>query len=270
MVSKNQHQDSFLLIDETPIVILRSLLAICTESEAKVLQQIHYWLCINTRGKKGIVDGVTWVYITYEKLAEQLAMQNMKTAQRAVKRLESLGILISDNFNRVKYDKTKWYRIDYDRLEKLLESNVGLRRPYLIHVDKMSKPIHKNKEESNEENKMDLLSKKNQYPKTIILIVDNYINQMYIRYKKELHPTITDSQYNQVCKNLSEFAYDCFDLSKEELNKFDQEVYKYLFLMAELFFERVKHSNHSIIHFSQSKILENRHYELFYGQYKSI
>lgn len=87
-------------------------------SEAIILNQIHYWL----EKKKNIIDGRPWVYNTYENWQEQICFLSVSTIKKAIKKLENIGIVVAGNFNRSKIDKTKWYTIDYEVLQKLYET----------------------------------------------------------------------------------------------------------------------------------------------------
>ncbi len=41
------------------------------------------------------------------------------TMRTAFKNLEKQGLLITANYNKAKFDKTKWYRINYEKLSLL-------------------------------------------------------------------------------------------------------------------------------------------------------
>jgi DnaD/phage-associated family protein len=84
-----------------------------------ILNQIHYWL----EKKKNIIDERSWVYNTYEAWQEQICFLSVSTIKKCIKKLEAMGIVIASNFNRSKIDKTKWYTIDYELLQKLYENN---------------------------------------------------------------------------------------------------------------------------------------------------
>ncbi|WP_349654885.1 hypothetical protein [Neobacillus sp. DY30] len=99
---------SRLLINESPVMIIPSLAAKIGLNEAVVLQQIHYWLGIS----KHKIEGKTWVYNTYEEWQKQLPFWSVSTIKRSIRSLEMLGLLLSDNWNQMKMDKTKWYSID--------------------------------------------------------------------------------------------------------------------------------------------------------------
>ncbi|MTI53809.1 hypothetical protein [Geosporobacter ferrireducens] len=123
---------SKLLLDEQPLVLLPQLAIVVGLNEAIVLQQINYWIRLKEKAqaKDCYKDGYYWVYNSYGDWRTQFPFWSTKTIQRTIRNLESLGILIStDRYNVKKYDKTKWYRIDYillDALEKKNEKKVSL------------------------------------------------------------------------------------------------------------------------------------------------
>ncbi|WP_423800422.1 conserved phage C-terminal domain-containing protein [Neobacillus sp. SAB-20_R2A] len=106
---------SRLLINESPVMIIPSLAAEIGLNETVVLQQIHYWLGVS----KHKIEGRTWVYNTYEEWQKQLPFWSVSTIKRTIRSLEMLGLLISENWNQMKMDKTKWYTIDYEKLQEL-------------------------------------------------------------------------------------------------------------------------------------------------------
>ena len=108
-----------LLISEPPLQVIPSLATILKSSDkAIMLQQIHYWLQRSTN----IVDGHRWVFNTVKGWHEQFPWLAEKTVQRYLKDLCNKGLLITANYNKANFDRTKWYRIDYDALDKLTQS----------------------------------------------------------------------------------------------------------------------------------------------------
>jgi hypothetical protein len=87
--------------------------------EAVVLQQIHYWLEINQEANRNFRDGYYWTFNTYENWQKQFSWLSLKTIKRVITNLEKMDLLVSDNFNSLKIDRTKWYRINYDALYSL-------------------------------------------------------------------------------------------------------------------------------------------------------
>src|SRR5690606_10949183 len=60
-----------------------------------------------------------WIYNTYAEWAVQFPFWSESTIKRTIRNLEKKGLIITGNFNKVKFDKTKWYTIDYEKLERL-------------------------------------------------------------------------------------------------------------------------------------------------------
>ena len=106
---------SKLLINEQPLVVLPSLAEKIGLNEAIMLQQIHFWLTRKPHEK----DGRQWIYNTYAEWATQFPFWSESTIKRTIRSLEKKGLIITGNFNKVKIDKTKWYTIDYEKLERL-------------------------------------------------------------------------------------------------------------------------------------------------------
>ncbi|WP_025950442.1 DnaD domain-containing protein [Geobacillus thermocatenulatus] len=101
-----------LLLDDQPLVILPQLAVAIGLNESIVVQQLHYWL----EKSENVHDGYKWIYNTYEDWREQFPFWSESTIRRIITKLEKIGIIVSANFNRSRIDKTKWYRIDYDKL----------------------------------------------------------------------------------------------------------------------------------------------------------
>ena len=104
-----------LLINEAPLQVLPTLAAKIGLNEAIVLQQLHYWL-VNPKNAGKVVDGKKWIFNTYEEWQENFPFWSTRTIARIFASLEQQGIVISDQFNKGAYDRTKFYTIDYDML----------------------------------------------------------------------------------------------------------------------------------------------------------
>lgn len=111
---------SKLLIDESPILVLPSLARKIGLNEAIFIQQLHYWL----KDSSNIYEGNKWVYNTYEEWQEQFPFWSVSTIRRIINKLEKEKLIIIANYNRMKIDNTKWYRIDYDLLERMSRPSV--------------------------------------------------------------------------------------------------------------------------------------------------
>jgi hypothetical protein len=110
---------SKLLFDEQPIVVDRTLAKAIGLNEAIVLQQVHYWITINKEANKHFYEGRYWVYNTLADWHKNnFAFWSFDTVKRTFAKLVKAKILITGNFNKDKRDRTKWYTIDYEKLEE--------------------------------------------------------------------------------------------------------------------------------------------------------
>lgn len=89
-------------------------------NESIVLQQVHYWLKHKEKAGQDFIDGHYWVYNTYKQWQEQFPFWHVNTLQRTFTSLEKKGLLISANYNRAGFDKTKWYTINYEVFEDII------------------------------------------------------------------------------------------------------------------------------------------------------
>lgn len=103
-----------LLINEPPLQVLPSLAREIGLNEAIILQQIHYWL--NPKINKNFLEDCYWVHNSYEQWQEQFCFWSLDTIKRAILSLERKGLIISKNFNKSHFNKTKWYTIAYEKL----------------------------------------------------------------------------------------------------------------------------------------------------------
>ncbi len=113
------------LINENPMNVLPSLAETFGINQAIILQQFQYWISRS----KNIKDGRRWIYNSFEDWNKQFSWLNIRTIKRIVKSLVNQGIIITGNYNKLSFDRTNWYSIDYDKLTQIVEST---------HSDKMS------------------------------------------------------------------------------------------------------------------------------------
>ncbi len=105
-----------LLIDDYPIQVLPKLAELIGLNEAIVLQQIHYWL----NNSKHKYDGKTWVFNSYPEWQKQFPFWSLITIKRTIYSLEKQNLLLIGNYNKAKFDKTKWYTINYQTIEGMI------------------------------------------------------------------------------------------------------------------------------------------------------
>lgn len=108
-----------LLTDEYPQIILPSLAVRIGINEAIVLQQIHYWVELNKTHNRNYHDGYYWVYNSYSKWKKEFPYWSQKKIQRTLEKLREHHLVITATYNKLSFDKTLWYRINYKAIEAL-------------------------------------------------------------------------------------------------------------------------------------------------------
>ncbi len=77
--------------------------------ESIVLHNILYWLKKNRANKVNFHDGKYWTYNSASAFTELFPFWNERKIARILSSLEKQGAIESGNFNRVSYDRTKWF-----------------------------------------------------------------------------------------------------------------------------------------------------------------
>jgi hypothetical protein len=114
-VSKNT---SKYLVSNDLLIFRVELVEKTSLNEAIVLQRLDYWLNRDTVGV--VITGERWVYNSYEQWREtNFPFWSVKTIQRTFLKLEERGLVVSLQADKKHYDRKKYYRVDYDKLDAL-------------------------------------------------------------------------------------------------------------------------------------------------------
>ena len=115
---------SKFLINEPPLQVLPSLAKAIGLNEAIVLQQIHYW--INQPGTGKIHNDRKWIYNSIQNWQkDNFPFWSDGTIKRTIASLKKQKLILSKNLNKKKYDRTLWYTIDYEQLDKIGDPVIG-------------------------------------------------------------------------------------------------------------------------------------------------
>jgi len=78
---------------------------------AVILTSIRFWIEKNKANGKHFYDGRYWTYNSVAAFSVLFPYLTEKQIRRAIEALESDGVLLSGNYNKSVYDRTKWYSI---------------------------------------------------------------------------------------------------------------------------------------------------------------
>ena len=167
------------IINEDPIFFLPTLAVGIGLNEAILIQKIHGWL--NCTPKENV--GRNWIYNSYKSWHEQLPFLSESTIKRTMKNLIDLKIIITENFNSNKFDKTLWYSIDYEKLNEIVENSdsvkmtlaLGQNDPSIVsNWTNNTNNIYNNKENINNIN---IINTKEKFKKPTLEEVQEYCKQ---------------------------------------------------------------------------------------------
>jgi len=79
--------------------------------KAILLHNLAFWIHRAAANNKHAHGNYYWIYNSAEAWAKLHPYIKPRTVSRYLKDLEKSGIIKSDNFNKLKYDRTKWYTI---------------------------------------------------------------------------------------------------------------------------------------------------------------
>lgn len=78
---------------------------------AVILQNLWFWIRKNEANEKNYHDGYYWTYNSTKAFKDLFPYLSQKQIETALKRLRDDGVIITGNYNAIKYDRTLWYAI---------------------------------------------------------------------------------------------------------------------------------------------------------------
>ncbi len=134
-------QTSRLLEQDVVLLAQPSLIELFGRAGAQFLNQLHYWLENPGCGENHL--GKKWIYNTESAWAEQLKLST-RQFRRHVSSLTQKGIISVAKLHAHKSNRTNYFSINYELLEKLIPTSSNSSKPYqsgsFVHEDIMSSP----------------------------------------------------------------------------------------------------------------------------------
>ena len=181
-----------LFVDKSKTLIINTDLALVLGdlNEAIVLNQLNYWLGINRKAGKNFIDDRYWVYNSYSDWkAKDFPYWSEKTIQRTFTRLENKGVVVSANYNKLGIDKTKWYTIDTEKLQELVDE-------FSSDEDKMT-----NRQDNMTDRQDKMTCREGQCDRPLPEITTENINRDYnSEITGEVHTSVSEKQTARVTR----------------------------------------------------------------------
>ncbi|MER2155804.1 MAG: conserved phage C-terminal domain-containing protein [Solibacillus sp.] len=228
-----------LLVDGRQLFLSQDLAVRIGIEEALFLQQLYYRL--ETRGVEK--EGHIWYRQTYQGWAKQCPQWNIRKIKRLVMKLERYQIIISSNkFNSFKTDRSKWYRIDYGKIDQIVQSEVYTQEELFPEEENLSeKNTKSNTGQSNEiANIIHYLNEKakknfNEHSKTTIRLIKAILKEgytaedCYLVIDEQVRNWKNDPQMNKYLRPITLFRPGNFEsylndaLTRQQENNLDFE-----------------------------------------------
>ena len=104
-------------------------------NESLILLQIEFWISISNNER----DGKRWTYQSVRDMQEKsFSFWSISTINRAVNKLIDEGYIIEGNFNKKKYDKTRWFALNFETLNELESISIDGDDTGVFHNDTRS------------------------------------------------------------------------------------------------------------------------------------
>jgi len=103
--------------------------------KAIILQHIWFWHQKNKANEQNYHDGSFWTYNTAKSFSEMFPYIKEKKMYSILKSLEDDGFIKTGNYNKVKFDRTKWYA--------LTEKSISIFKNGEMHFPKSENGISK-------------------------------------------------------------------------------------------------------------------------------
>ena len=131
-------------------------------TQAILLENIYFWVSKNEFNQKNIFDGRAWTYNSIKAFAAQFPYLTERQIRSALLKMEQDGVILTGNYNKSKYDRTKWYAIS-DVWKKRL-SEMGYRFDNNEKLNCQDEKIHLTKCTNGKSENVEPIPYPNTYP----------------------------------------------------------------------------------------------------------
>lgn len=87
-------------------------------NESVLLLQIEHWISICNHP----IDGDWWTYQSVRDIKDTFPFWGLATINRTIESLEKKNLIKIGNFNQARYDRTRWFAINGDEINRTLKS----------------------------------------------------------------------------------------------------------------------------------------------------
>lgn len=78
---------------------------------AILIENLYFWIMKNKANEKHFYDGCYWTYNSIKAFTILFPFWSRRQIERILNRLEKDGAIKTGNYNKISYDRTKWYSL---------------------------------------------------------------------------------------------------------------------------------------------------------------
>jgi len=93
--------------------------------EAIMIKNFQFWILKNEASEKHSHNGKYWTYNSVSSFAKVFPFWSKSQVGRVLKSLIDKDLLQVDNFNKISYDRTRWYTFTDHAINEMNKSNLG-------------------------------------------------------------------------------------------------------------------------------------------------
>jgi hypothetical protein len=120
-VSKFEENRIFILNNPNAPRLCPELAAEIGLHESIILLQIDFWIAIHGHW----YDDKKWTYQSVRDIQRKFPYMSTSTVNRAIQSLIKQGVVFEGNYNKYKYDKTRWFAINFEGCRKLRSISIA-------------------------------------------------------------------------------------------------------------------------------------------------
>lgn len=211
-------------------------------AEAILLGYFYYWIVKNEISDINFYDGHYWTFSTIRELAKKHPYLSVPTIHRILRKLEDEGLILTGNYNKISYDKTKWYTLT-ETAKKLFQNETALFQngtTIPLYKEEKNKGLFQNEtalfqngttipvqptnslDDDDEDNmKKDERFPGNKYPK------DVYVNAFAI-YEKFIRPIPSTGIRESIMACVDDYGVDKFEAAVKKAAKNNARSFSYI------------------------------------------
>lgn len=96
----------------------------CGVNASLLITNIYFWCEHNKTNNINYHEGRYWTYNSMKAFSQQFPYLTRRQIEVALKKLEDSGLIITGNFNKVAFDRTKWYTVSEKGIALLAANDV--------------------------------------------------------------------------------------------------------------------------------------------------